>query len=593
MIIYKNLLLASVFVFVGVLFPVATMAAVPKLPVPSNGVYTLNFSYSIGQVVPGDFNGDGVLDFVMKNDIGTSETETIKVEARLNDGTKLWSFDTSITGALAGVGGFHDNIPILSWDFNNDGLWEVYIPYYNNGWRHKIVNGATGATLVDSAFPDQGYPGKKRMAAISYKGGIPRIVFNIDIWSIGRMWMFETWTGNSWSLNTLWRYDRSTGMAHDMIMAADIDQNNSDDEILAGRVVLNSNGVARYDLGRGNSDSGHLGYFSSKYSGLVYVTGDGNSGHITAVKAIDGSSLWDISVTPMFPPSTWQHFDIGLTADRDPAIPGSELLAIGKDGVSYLYIRLEDGVILDKGTTNDRWGKAPALLLWDADKYFDVRPGNICAWCGLGHGDLGGSGTEEVWLRNGKTLTIKFNMDGNSVPSRWDNRHYRQDVALFGSGYSYKYVLPLVLGSTSNPTPTPTPNPSCRIYESGNPAPAGFGQAWNVLSSAKEVLLDAQCLNSSVDIKIGTGNQNQYIYNRGYIYDGTQWQSITYSCSNLINNAWCVGDAKKTQSLTATQLAITNYYLAYVCTWTGAEWKCGCRDSACSTNYWNLQSFKK
>jgi hypothetical protein len=33
--------------------------------------------------------------------------------------------------------------------------------------------------------------------------------------------------------------------------------------------------------------------------------------------------------------------------------------------------------------------------------------------------------------------------------------------------------------------------------------------------------------------------------------------------------------------------------LAYLCTWIGSGWKCGCRDSACMQSYWQIQSFKR
>jgi hypothetical protein len=34
-------------------------------------------------------------------------------------------------------------------------------------------------------------------------------------------------------------------------------------------------------------------------------------------------------------------------------------------------------------------------------------------------------------------------------------------------------------------------------------------------------------------------------------------------------------------------------YVAYTCRWTGSRWKCGCRDSACTQSYWQIQSFKR
>jgi hypothetical protein len=420
--------------------------AAPTLPVPAEGVYRLEFSHPIWRVVPGDFDGDGILDFVMKSNF-TGLAKTMRVEARLNRGAKLWEFDTGVTPALTADGGNADDVPILAWDFNGDGRWEVYLQYYdpaNGRWRHRIVDGISGSVLVDAEFP-WNWTRRKSMAAIAYRGGIPRVVGNLDLYSVGRLWMFETWTGGGWSLDTMWRYDRSRGMAHDMLSAADVDLNGSDDEILAGRVVLNSDGSVRYDLGRGNADSGHIGFFSSKYSGLVYITGDGDSGRITAVRAVDGSRMWELDMRARFP--TWHHFHLGWIADSEPTIPGAELLAVGHDS-NWVYVRAEDGTILRTGSPGKYNPPLVAMMLWNGDTYYDPAPNREKPWWGLGRADLGGSGTEELWGgQNTTTLTIRFNTANHPLPSRYANRHYRQDVATFASGYTTRFVIPLVIES--------------------------------------------------------------------------------------------------------------------------------------------------
>ena len=135
---------------------------------------------------------------------------------------------------------------------------------------------------------------------------------------------------------------------------------------------------------------------------------------------------------------------------------------------------------------------------------------------------------------------------------------------------------------------------ACAILDSSTSLiPQGFGAAYNLFSAAKELLMEAYCADTSVAYPVGNGDQLMYIYNKGYYWTGTAWQQYTYTCSNLVSSAWCVGNATYTRSITSTQMAQLNYYLAYICQWNGTAWKCGCRDSACSTNYWNLQEFKK
>jgi hypothetical protein len=64
------------------------------------------------------------------------------------------------------------------------------------------------------------------------------------------------------------------------------------------------------------------------------------------------------------------------------------------------------------------------------------------------------------------------------------------------------------------------------------------------------------------------------------------------STESLISNAWY----PKTAQTTLTGLDLTNtmhYALGYICTWNGSQWKCGCRDAACTQSYWQIQSFRR
>src|SRR2546426_1077589 len=98
--------------------------------------------------------------------------------------------------------------------------------------------------------------------------------------------------------------------------------------------------------------------------------------------------------------------------------------------------------------------------------------------------------------------------------------------------------------------------------------------------------MNVLCSNSSESLNVGNGSQTEYIYNQGYYWGGTSWSPFTYSCSNLLSNAWCVGSAQASLSLDPT---VKQSVLAYICDWNGTQWNCGCHDSSCATNYWNLQ----
>jgi hypothetical protein len=86
------------------------------------------------------------------------------------------------------------------------------------------------------------------------------------------------------------------------------------------------------------------------------------------------------------------------------------------------------------------------------------------------------------------------------------------------------------------------------------------------------------------------------VYNQGYLFKtgGTAWNPIPYtSTESLIAGAWYPKTATATISLTSTELTNPSYSLAYLCSWVGSAWKCGCRDSACTQSYWQIQSFKR
>ena len=136
-------------------------------------------------------------------------------------------------------------------------------------------------------------------------------------------------------------------------------------------------------------------------------------------------------------------------------------------------------------------------------------------------------------------------------------------------------------------------NTLCHLLTSSTATPTGYGASYNVLTTAKELLMSVLCQSTSATITLGNNSNLQYIYNKGYIYRSGAWQQVTYNCSNLISNAWCVGNANATIPLTSTEMASINYILGYICSWSGTQWQCGCRDSSCSVNYWNLQEFKR
>jgi DUF5010 C-terminal domain len=137
---------------------------------------------------------------------------------------------------------------------------------------------------------------------------------------------------------------------------------------------------------------------------------------------------------------------------------------------------------------------------------------------------------------------------------------------------------------------------ACSLYTPSTSIPTGFGSPYDVVSSPSTNLMQVTCDITSARLDLGKGDPLQYIYNQGYLFKtgGSAWSPVSYTSSeSLIAGAWYPKSATATISLTSTELANPSYNLAYICSWTGSAWKCGCRDSACTQSYWEIQSFKR
>jgi parallel beta-helix repeat protein len=173
---------------------------------------------------------------------------------------------------------------------------------------------------------------------------------------------------------------------------------------------------------------------------------------------------------------------------------------------------------------------------------------------------------------------------------------WQVDYDTGADGWNGESVLTKI--SSPSPTPTPTPGPvACSQYTPSTVIPTGYASPYDVVSSPTTNLMNATCLNlTDARLDLGKGDPLQYIYNQGYLFKtgGTSWSPVPYtSTEQLIANAWYPKSATTNISLTSTELANPSYNLAYICSWTGSSWKCGCRDSQCTQSYWQIQSFKR
>ena len=128
----------------------------------------------------------------------------------------------------------------------------------------------------------------------------------------------------------------------------------------------------------------------------------------------------------------------------------------------------------------------------------------------------------------------------------------------------------------------------CHLYYPGAAIPEGFGVPWDVFNPT-ELKLKAFCANASVTAEVGPGSSTRIVHTQGYQLNTAtnQWEPFTYTCdAPLISGVWCPGNA------TAYLNPTYHFFLANICSWVNNAWQCGCRDQACTQDFWQLQAFQ-
>ena len=129
------------------------------------------------------------------------------------------------------------------------------------------------------------------------------------------------------------------------------------------------------------------------------------------------------------------------------------------------------------------------------------------------------------------------------------------------------------------------------LLDSASAVPNGFGAPFDVFAP-DDLLLAATCGNDVARLEVGKGDPDQIIYRYGYELVNGQWQRLDLTGNVLLGGLWWRGSASADRPWTATQQGQTNVFLAYVCTSTGSEWKCGCRDATCAQSFWQVQGYE-
>lgn len=128
----------------------------------------------------------------------------------------------------------------------------------------------------------------------------------------------------------------------------------------------------------------------------------------------------------------------------------------------------------------------------------------------------------------------------------------------------------------------------CHQIQSGGLVAANFGAPYSFLLPTKPLLITAQCTPGSARVVAGSGSSFDYVYQLGYEWVGNTWQQFALTGTQQAGE-WVIGEAWADRPTVQNADA---YVVAYICQWDGAQWKCGCRDAACATPSWQLQTYR-
>ncbi len=131
----------------------------------------------------------------------------------------------------------------------------------------------------------------------------------------------------------------------------------------------------------------------------------------------------------------------------------------------------------------------------------------------------------------------------------------------------------------------------CSTYTSASQVPAGYAVPYDVFSAAKNLLVKATCDATSATIAAGAVGDGKLVYKYGYQWRNGSWQRYTFSGTEA--GLWIQDVATARLSRTSAEMTSVNYVVAYTCQSINNVWKCGCRDTQCTTGMWQLQGFKK
>lgn len=385
-------------------------AALPaKAEVKSYQSFKLQGDTTFQKVGLGDLDGDGRLDYVIKQpgeniDPASSYWEkspdTYTLEAYTGDGRFLWRYDLG-WGIERGIW----YSPYLVFDFDGDGKAEVAAKTSEGDPRDpdgrvtsgpeylSILDGETGKeetripwierTDYGSGASGYNYASRNQLGIAYLDGKTPCLLVARGTYTVMKVIAYQYHDG---ALRELWAWDNReetrrpswAGQGAHLMHCGDVDADGRD-EVLLGSCLLDDDGKGLWSTGLGHPDRCFLGDLDPSRPGLeifYHIEPAQKRNGLCLVDALTGKIIWGL-------PEPTRHVGSGLAADIDPTVPGIEVWAAedGKgdpDGKNYGG-NPPRWLLSCKGDILARDEKVPSAcaVYWDADSQREVVTGRV------------------------------------------------------------------------------------------------------------------------------------------------------------------------------------------------------------------------